>query len=107
MSHPRLLACVVVLGLTLVGCGPSGPAPTLDAMTDATAEASLKTMTAGMTDLESKRLREDCDLVAQVSQFDTASAQGDGPKGKLSPLHGLTAAEIRARVASLRAKLSR
>jgi hypothetical protein len=107
MSHPRMLACVMVLGLSLVGCGPSGPALTLDATTDATAEASLKAMTAGMTDLESKRLREDCDLVAQVSEFDRDSTKGDGPKGKLRALHGLTAVEIRTRVATLRAKLSR
>jgi hypothetical protein len=107
MSHLRLLACVILFGLTLVGCGTSGPAPTLDATTDATAETSLKTMTAGMTDLESKRLREDCDLVAQVSEFDRDSTKGDGPKGKLRALHGLTAAEIRTRVATLRAKLSR
>ena len=45
-----------VAGFFLVGCG--GPPVTIDTSTDATTEASLKAMKAGMSDAEKKRFEE-------------------------------------------------
>jgi hypothetical protein len=96
---------VCVAALFLGGCGGSPPA-TLDTTTDATTDASLKAMTAGLSDAEKKRFQEDCDLAALSARFSSKPPKDNSPREKLQSLNGLTADEIRSRVAVLRAKLS-
>ena len=102
MIRIKFVLCVTVL--TLAGCG--GPPATLDTSTDATAEASLKAMTAGMSDAEKKRFQEDCDIATIGDQFSSTPPKGNAPKDKLKSLNGLTADEISAKAAVLRSKLS-
>ena len=101
----RLFPLVCASALFLAGCG--GPEPKLDTATDTTTEASLKTMTDGMSDAEKKRFQSDLDIVANVSQFSSTPAKGNGPSAKYAQLDGLTAREIRERTAKLRMNLSR
>jgi hypothetical protein len=101
----RLKNIVCFAALALAGCG--GPPPKLDTTTEASVEASLKAMTAEMTDAEKKRFESDCEIAAIPGQYDTSKpVKGNGPKDKLQSLNGLTADEIRSRAATLRVKLS-
>jgi hypothetical protein len=95
---------VCVAALFLVGCG--GPPAKLDTTTDATTDASLKAMTAGLSDAEKKQFQEDCDLATLSAQFSSKPPKDNSPKEKLETLNGLTADEIRSRAAVVRAKLS-
>ena len=103
MNRFKPLLCALLL--TLAGCG--GPPATLDTSTDATTDASLKAMTADMSDAEKKRFKEDCDIATVGDQFSATPPKGDAPKDKLKSLDGLTLDKIRARAAGLRDKLSR
>jgi hypothetical protein len=102
MRGVKRFLCVSVLALA--GCG--GPAATLDTSTDATTEASLKAMTADMSDAEKKRFQQDCDIAVLPDQFSSTPPKGDAPKDKLKSLNGLTAEQIRSKAAPLREKLS-
>lgn len=102
MNRLKWLVCVVALALG--GCG--GPPATLDTTTKATTDASLKAMTAGLTDAEKKRFQEDCDLATLSDQYSSKPPKDNSPKEKLQSLNGLTAGEIRERAAVIRAKLS-
>jgi hypothetical protein len=102
MSHIK--RCVSVALLVLAGCG--GPTPVLDTSTAATTEASLKAMTAGMSDAEKKKFQESCDIATVADQFSSNPPKGNEPKDKLRPLNGLTADEIRSKANAMRAKLS-
>jgi uncharacterized protein DUF6694 len=100
----KLIICLIILALP--ACG--GPAPVLDTTDDAKAEASLKAMTADMTDAEKKRFQEDCDLAVMPDQFSTSKpANGSTPEHKLKSLNGLTVDQIREKASVLRVKLSR
>jgi hypothetical protein len=99
----KLLVCVIILAFP--ACG--GPAPVLDTTDDAKAEASLKAMTADMTDAEKKRFQEDCDLAVMPDQFSNSKPASDGkPEHKLKSLNGLTVDQIREKASVLRIKLS-
>jgi hypothetical protein len=102
MKRINFFSCVLIL--TLIGCG--GPPKTLDTSTEATTEASLKGMTADMSDAEKKRFQEDCNIATVGDQFSATPPKGDAPKDKLKSLNGLTVDEIRSKAAALRAKLS-
>jgi hypothetical protein len=102
MLNIKHFLCVALLALA--GC--IGPPPTLDTSTDATAESSLKAMTADMTDAEKKRFQEDCDIATIGDQFSSTPPKGTAPKDKLKSLNGLTVDEIRTKAAALRIKLS-
>jgi len=102
MNRRAWLACAVAL--TLVGCG--GPSAKLDTTSDATTDASLKAMTAGMSDAEKAKFQEDCGLATISTQFSNKPPKDNSPKEKLETLNGLTVDEIRSRAATVRAKLS-
>jgi hypothetical protein len=103
MSQFRLFVCLVAVAFA--GCGV--PAPTLDTTTDASTEASLKAMTAGMSDAEKTRFQGACDIAALPGQFDTKTqAMGNTQRDKLQSLNGLTVDEIRTKASALRVKLS-
>jgi hypothetical protein len=102
MLNLKHFLCVALLALA--GC--IGPPATLDTSTDATAESTLKAMTADMTDAEKKRFQEDCDIATIGDQFSSTPPKGTAPKDKLKSLNGLTVDEIRAKAATLRVKLS-
>ena len=103
MDSLRRVVCFAAIALA--GCG--GPPATLDTTTDASTEASLKAMTAGMSDAEKTRFEGDCDIAALPGQYETTPGpKGNGPKDKLRTLNGLTVEEIHSRATALRAKLS-
>lgn len=102
MSRRAWILCVA--GLFLAGCG--GPDAKLDTTSDATTEASLKAMTASLSDAEKKKFQEACDLATVSDQFSSKPPKNNSPKEKLRSLNGLTVDEIRSRAAVMRAKLS-
>jgi hypothetical protein len=105
MSYTKVSLCHAALALALSGCG--GPTPTLDTSSDATTEATLKAMTADMSDAQKKRFQEDCNIATIGDEFSSSPPKGNAPKDKLASLNGLTVDEIRSRAAVLRDKLSR
>ena len=103
MRRSFLVQCVVVL--SLAGCG--GSAPKLDTSTDASMDASITAMTAGMSDVEKARFQEDCQICAVGEMFADAPPKGNAAKDGFGALNGLTADQIRTKASDMRKKLVR
>jgi hypothetical protein len=98
--------------LTLAGCG----AARFDATDDASAEASMKTMGAGMSDQQKEEFQADCMAVVMPTALNSAlgaafSTEGETPVAArganvMKPLHGLTVAQIHAQAEEVRKGMS-
>ncbi len=112
-THPRAPLPVLLLGAALVGCGGPADAPRFDNTSGATRKASMERMVAGMDGEAKRSLASDITSIVITQALRTAIAQGkagldqgsgvtDGPQD-MKPLHGPSAAEIRAKAEAMRA----